>query len=251
MKNYIYISTLVVSIMLIFFVVICEATMEISNKLFQEGNQAYSQENYEEAITLYNQILANSQSAELHFNLANAYFKNDDMGRAILHFEKSLVLDPGNPDYIANLNFVRKSVQLDIKNGNIFSTLSSRLTLNQWCLIAIVCFWLVVFLMTIPRLYQFRNAVIQTALSFSILILVTSLLSIYGYFLEFNKAVIISNEASLKVSPTESSGSSDNLREGEVVTVEDSHQNYYYVSSNDGKEGWVINVHLGKIWDGF
>ena len=56
-----------------------------------KANDLYASGNFEEAATEYETILLNDGIApELYFNLGNAYFKSNELGKAILNFECAL-----------------------------------------------------------------------------------------------------------------------------------------------------------------
>ncbi|MBV8968564.1 MAG: hypothetical protein JO331_05815, partial [Verrucomicrobia bacterium] len=62
---------------------------------WNQANQAYRQKNYTQADTLYSQLLANGvYGRELFFNLANTDVQRGDKGKAILNYQRALVLDP-------------------------------------------------------------------------------------------------------------------------------------------------------------
>ena len=74
--------------------------------VFDEGNALYNQGNYTKAIEKYTSIINNgSESAELYYNLGNAYYKINDIANSIFYFEKSLLLDPNNNETKNNLSF--------------------------------------------------------------------------------------------------------------------------------------------------
>lgn len=78
------------------------------DEIVARGNQAYQDGDYVAAISAYEAVAAAGyESAGLEFNLANAYFKSGDLGRSILHWERSLVLSPGDADTRANLELAR------------------------------------------------------------------------------------------------------------------------------------------------
>jgi tetratricopeptide (TPR) repeat protein len=77
------------------------ATMSRANQFYQEGR-------YEEATGLYLQLLEDGiQDDNLYYNLGNAYFKQDDTGRAILSYQKAAQLNPRDSDIEANLTIAR------------------------------------------------------------------------------------------------------------------------------------------------
>ena len=77
-------------------------------ELFQQGNQLYQQNDYAGALEAYGALLqAGFESADLYYNLGNAYFKTGNLGRSILNYERALELRPGDPDTQANLELAR------------------------------------------------------------------------------------------------------------------------------------------------
>ena len=70
----------------------------------QSGNTFYQKENYEAAAKEYESVLENGyESAPLYYNLGNSYFRLNELGKAILNYEKALKLEPGDEDVIYNL----------------------------------------------------------------------------------------------------------------------------------------------------
>ena len=81
-------------------------------RLFNEGNAAYRQGRYEDAIAAYNKVLAGGvRSSAVYYNLGNSYYRTGKLGFAILNYERSLRLDPANDDTRHNLRFVSSLVQ--------------------------------------------------------------------------------------------------------------------------------------------
>jgi tetratricopeptide (TPR) repeat protein len=77
-------------------------------EIFERGNQLYQQGDFAGAVEAYEAVRsAGFESADLHYNLGNAYFKSGELGRAILEWERALVLAPGTPDATANLELAR------------------------------------------------------------------------------------------------------------------------------------------------
>lgn len=77
-------------------------------EIYRQGNQLYQSEEYAAAVEAYEAVRAAGwASADLHYNLGNAYFKTGELGRAILSWERALVWAPGDPDVEANLELAR------------------------------------------------------------------------------------------------------------------------------------------------
>ena len=56
---------------------------------FENANSAYNAGQFEKAVMLYKEILESGQhSAELYYNLANSYYRLNQVGESIFYFEK-------------------------------------------------------------------------------------------------------------------------------------------------------------------
>lgn len=74
---------------------------------FDEANVLYDSARYEAAAELYRQTAAEyPASAEVWYNLGNAYYKSGKIGFSIAAYRKALKLDPTDDDIRNNLDFV-------------------------------------------------------------------------------------------------------------------------------------------------
>lgn len=90
------------------------ALLNEANTAFQQANAAAktpekAAELYNRAILLYEKIIAQGdvRNARLYYNLGNAYFLTDDIGRAILNYRRALKLDADDMNIRNNLAFAR------------------------------------------------------------------------------------------------------------------------------------------------
>jgi tetratricopeptide (TPR) repeat protein len=76
---------------------------------WHRGNEAYLRGDYAGAVAAYEQLEHQGlASADLEFNLGNAYFRKGAIGPAIWAFERALTLDPGDEDARYNAEQARK-----------------------------------------------------------------------------------------------------------------------------------------------
>lgn len=114
------------------------------------ADSCYSAEQYPKAIELYNKAIAdNGTSSDLYYNLGDAYYRNGEIGKAMVSYYRSLRLDPTNEDAKQNILFVRsKLVDKVGESGsffsNMFETLTNCATSNTWAWISVGLFLLVV-----------------------------------------------------------------------------------------------------------
>ncbi len=84
------------------------APLHAQDELFEEGNRLYQQEDYQGALDNYLRIReAGFESPDLYYNIGNAYFKANELGRAILYYERARRLAPNDADILANLELAR------------------------------------------------------------------------------------------------------------------------------------------------
>ena len=72
-----------------------------------EGDSAYVKNDYASAIQIYEALLKEGEAAEVYYNLGNSYYKTGDIAKAILNYERALLIQPGNADIRANLEIAR------------------------------------------------------------------------------------------------------------------------------------------------
>ena len=137
-KIYIYLLFVVIGISPIY-----------SQTTLTQANEAYGQEDYIKAIELYEQTLREQGvSSDLYYNLGNAYYKHNEFAKAILNYERALLLNPGNEDARFNLEMANTHIVDKIDPvGKFFlsvwiDSLRNFLSSNTWAVIGIVSFLL-------------------------------------------------------------------------------------------------------------
>lgn len=115
----------------------------------QVGNSRYESGDYSEAVEIYETITdAGVQNSSLYFNLGNAYFKNGDLGRAILNYRRAQYLDPRDSAIAQNLTIARLQTidRLDDSAAgglaNLIQIAEEWLTLGEAAVLALLL-WLV------------------------------------------------------------------------------------------------------------
>ena len=73
----------------------------------ERADSAYAQEHYQQAIADYEALLKSGVSADIYYNLGNAYYRTDNITKAILNYERALLLSPGDDDIRFNLQMAR------------------------------------------------------------------------------------------------------------------------------------------------
>ena len=70
---------------------------QTAEQLWNKANTAYINGDFHAAADTYEELLSRGVSSmKLYYNLGNAYFKDDRIGKAILYYNRALRLAPGN-----------------------------------------------------------------------------------------------------------------------------------------------------------
>ena len=219
--------------------------------LFQQANEAYSEKAYAKAIELYGQLVEQDyQSVELYYNLGNSYFKQQELGRAILFFEKALLLDPDDEDARHNLQLARSLTKDDIAVLPPFFLARWWGGIRQlnsglgWALVSILVLWLgiaglVIWLVARERQRKklgFILGGVLILLSVFFLALARSQSQIEDHN---NMAIVLAKETSLKSAPDEESTELLLLHEGAKVELLDQIGSWSKVRLMNGEQGWL------------
>ena len=94
-------------------------------QLWDRANTAYVNGDYHAAAEIYEGILAQGlSSVKLYYNLANAYFKEGQLGKSILFYRRALRLAPGSDDIRYNLSVAEARTKDNIEQIPEFFLLS-------------------------------------------------------------------------------------------------------------------------------
>ncbi len=84
----------------------CHAYAGSPAEEYNKANLHYSKGEYERALEIYTGIRI--VNPDLEYNIGSAYFATGNIGKARLHFERSLKLRPSDEETIANIDYIKK-----------------------------------------------------------------------------------------------------------------------------------------------
>jgi tetratricopeptide (TPR) repeat protein len=221
------------------------------------ANQAYTAGHYEEAARGFQELInAHGYSAPLCFNLANAEEKAGHPGLAILNYERARYLAPADADIDHNLQLARAQAGLKTNSLRWWQVMLRSLTINTW--LAIVDAWLAaIALAVLAHVFVKRlepgprraalGKVVKTVLFVAIpCFLFSGYLALLAAPLRI-EGVIMAKQAVLRLSPFDTAEQIGTLPEGELVTVEQRHDDYYRIEARDGRYGWTTRQALEPV----
>jgi len=224
-------------------------SIQADNSLFDSGNKFYQEKEYSKAIDSYTQLIDDDiESAPLYFNLGNAYFKNGDLGHAVLFYMKAKRLAPTDEDIIHNLEFAQRfsSIQMEgVELNPIRSFMASIVdsyTLNFLSWTASLMFvLLLVFLILRFGLGQKTPIVKVGIIVFSLSVLGTSGLTTFKYRYEYltKRAVIIAENPIIYTGASEQSDIELEAAPGLIVEVLSESEEFYNVLFENKRRGWI------------
>jgi len=229
-----------------------------AERLMQEANHHYQQNQYDKSAELYIQILNNGyESDELYYNLGNAYFKTGRLGYAILYYEKALKLAPNDDDInynleIANARAVDKIEVLPklffVKWGESFLNFFS---VSGWSYFTYFVYLLL--LISIAAYFLVRKPSMQKIAVFSsagliaVLVICIIILAFKVNYESSNYGVVVEQVVTAKLSPDQQSGDAFIIHEGLKVGLEDQVSEWVKIKLADGKVGWIPDSELRRI----
>ena len=217
-----------------------------------DADSAYAQEQFAKAAKMYEQLLReNGESAQLYYNLGNAYYRQDKVALAILNYERAALFDPGDADIRFNLQMARaKTIDKVVPESEMFFVTTFRsivlsMSVDQWAWLAVVCFLLtlvcIALYLFLPELWAQKTCFFLAI----IFLLVCVLANVAAYqqrkqIADRQNAIIMVPSVVVKSTPSESGTDLFILHEGSRVKVVDaSMKDWCEIRMADGKEGWM------------
>lgn len=241
----------------LFFIANASWSQESVESSFTVANTAYEQKDYQKAIKTYETILATgTQSAGLFYNLGNSYYQRGEIGKAILNYEKSLLLD-ASQDTRYNLQLAR-SKQID-QISSVGSTpkqwwekIVRTFSANTWTLLMVMFFWVTAASWILWLLGKERS---QRKRGFILGMLGIPLILILGIMTsarndlqrDSRRAILVEKEIDLRISPDPKGKILNTLHEGVELNLLEEINDWYHVRLINGDQGWLPENSFERI----
>lgn len=244
------------SILLLALLLSCSASLFADNTaLLSSAKKAYDKAEYDKAIADYQKIITSGEvSSELYYNLGNAYYKNNEIGKAIYQYQLAHKLNPSDEDIKHNLTIANKRTvdQIEVKENyfakNIESGILHIFSTTGWAWFSIICLFLGMLFFMLFRISKRMRKLNFWLGSFSVLICVISF--ILGSFAlaeitSHKNAIVLEKEVSALSMPVAESKEQFKLHEGAKVAVFESNAVWTSIQLDNGNEGWIETKNLG------
>lgn len=217
-----------------------------------QADSAYINNDFASAVYLYENILANQgESADVYYNLGNSYYKMDNIAKAILNYEKALLLNPGNGDIRFNLELAQSKTvdKVTPMSEMFFITWTKSLinTMNEkgWARMGITTF---IIMLVALALYFFSKKIALKKTGFMVAVIMLLVCIVSNIFASSQKtdaqnhdtAIIMAPSVTVKSTPNEGGTELFILHEGRKVNIKDNTmREWKEIQLEDGNAGWV------------
>jgi len=226
-------------------VILCSfvAASAFAQTSFEKANQEFAQGHFKEAISSYEDLVRAGQwSANLFYDLGNAYFRTGDFGHAILNYERAIALERHHPEATANLQIARdegRALELQQNWPERYLQLAS---VNQYCIAAAIAFWLAIFAVVSLIFARRRSATMIAVLVFCLLISAISTFAVYtlehgggGYAL----AIVTGKDVQARLATADTANSILALPPGSEIKVLSTRGDWIYAALPNNLRGWI------------
>ena len=205
------------------------------DELLAQGNSLYAHGDYAGAADSYQKILgAGFRNSRVYYNLGNARFKQNQIGRAILAYERAIKLDPTDAEARENLRFANRRIRDQIPPDDEGYLLGSMTLAAGWIL---------------GRARRWGPPVGITAGVVLGLALLTGgwmgLQARERYAAD--QAIVLSEKAEVLSGPGAENTLLASVHEGTKVRIHNRRQAWVQVTLPDGRAGWMQGGTLGVI----
>lgn len=224
---------------------------KLANVTKANGDSAYIKNDFATAIEVYESLLKNGEAADIYYNLGNSYYKAGEIAKAVLNYERALLMQPGNGDIRANLEVARsKTIDKIEPVPEVFfvswtKALINSLGVDAWATIGIVSFILLIvalYLFIFSKQIMLKKIGFAAGIIFLIISVCTNLFASQQKerLINRSEAIVMNPSVTVRSTPSESGTSLFILHEGRKISIkDDSMKEWKEILLEDGKVGWI------------
>ncbi|MFH1861966.1 MAG: tetratricopeptide repeat protein [bacterium] len=225
----------------------------------QEVETLYRTGDYQDAIAICEQALQQGwSSGAIHYNVGDCYYKIEEYGRAILHYERARRFWGDDPDLIANLQLANMRIADRVTPLprffviRFFEAMGGILSVRGWAILFIVTLWALLFCLI--ALYYVNKPSVRRGFAYLLVTLCLALV-LAGIFFTHQKvqqdrrleAIVLARQASVLSAPENESTELFALHEGTKVRILRHISGWAEIQLADGKQGWMLETEFKEI----
>ena len=224
------------------------------------ADSAYAESDYATAIHIYEQLIAeHGESAAVYYNLGGAYYRTDEIARAILNYERALLFNPSDDDIKFNLELARaKAVDKNALVTELFlvrwyDNFCSIMSADSWSKVSILCFIILISCLTL-FIFSKKSKTKKIIFIFALLSLLCSVMAGVtasnqtAKLRDRRSAIIMEPSVTVRSTPSTTGTELFILHEGKKVKIkDDSMKAWKEIEIEDGNIGWLPAESIERI----
>jgi tetratricopeptide (TPR) repeat protein len=218
-----------------------------STENFQAGVIAYNEGDFSRAEQSFEAIQEQGLvSSELFYNLGNCAFRQENIARAILYWERARLLSPHDADILRNLELAAGLLadpappDAQLPFWRLVDRLLDSLAQRSWGIILLVSVWLLAVVIG-WRILRFTRLSKRLTPYFIVLLLVTLTLFTARIYRDSNdnRAVIMVDKVTIRSAPDSLAAELFDLHSGSQVELLETAQKWRRIRLPNGQGGWL------------
>lgn len=224
------------------------------------ADSAYAESDYATAIHIYEQLIAeHGESAAVYYNLGGAYYRTDEIARAILNYERALLFNPSDDDIKFNLELARaKAVDKNALVTELFlvrwyDNFCSIMSADSWSKVSILCFIILISCLVL-FIFGKKSKTKKIFFTFALLSLLCTILANViasgqtDKLVHRESAIIMEPSVTVRSTPSANGTELFILHEGKKVKIkDDSMKAWKEIEIEDGNIGWLPAEAIERI----
>jgi hypothetical protein len=221
-----------------------QTQLDNAEENFRKGNFSKTIEIYESLVQV-----EKVNNPYVYYNLSNAYYRNGELGKAILNIEKALKLAPRNKEIRSNAQYLHY-ISGHIKQKRLYNIFTQYFSLNEITILFSVV--LILFIIILSLSIMRPNLILRKFIISSIVILIffAFLLVLKGCEGFSSKKAVILSVSSIRSGPSENNVELFTIPEGKIISVIAKNGNWSNIRvdlENETLSGWVLSTCIGSI----
>jgi tetratricopeptide (TPR) repeat protein len=223
-------------------------------RTFMDATEAYHRGDWPAAITAFEDIIDSGvDNGRLFYNLGNAYLKNDDLGRALLWYERALKRIPDDPDLRFNYDYAltltkdeRGEKESPLLRVLIFWKYQLNPATVRWITLVLnAVLWTALAVLAVRKKRLLRPGTVLTAAA-ALIFTATTVVN-YIEATHIRQAIILPEAVAVRSGFTDTATRLFVLHAGTRVRVERESDDHLLIRYTADKIGWVKKDDAGVI----
>lgn len=247
------------SFLLIYILAISCLNGQSGEDFFKLGNDAFDKKDYLGAIKNFEAAIEKGNvGTELFFNLGNSYQKSEMLGKALVNYQRCLLLQPNFQPALNNLKITQAKRADDIESLPPFfiqqwwEKASLFFSSGTWGFLSLLFFWLAIAGIILNLVKSDHPKAKLTKILSPVLLLFAFLFFLLSghrkqLITENKSGFIIEKEIDLKQAADEISTTIFPIHDGTKVNITDKIGDWYQVKLENGESGWIRSSQMEKI----